>query len=147
MRIRSASLWLFGVLTLAAAVFAQTTPGQTKAPAAAGLDDRFQERVLARIPATYGEVVGGNVRVLPDGRTFGYLAPKGAKYAVIYNGKEVTELDPDPARDPRQGFHRNFAEPVGLSQVRDINKWQHSFLSQTLKPGPAASATDAWGRR
>lgn len=94
MRVRSVGLCLFCVLTLAATALAQTTPEQTKAPAAAGLDDRFQEKLLARIPTIYGEVVGANVKMLTDGRTFGYLAHKGAKQAVIYMGKEVTELDP-----------------------------------------------------
>ena len=78
MRVRSASLWLFGVLTLAAAVFAQTTPGQTKAPAAAGPDDLFQEKTLATVPGNYGKLLVDSVKVLADGKTYGYLVEKGA---------------------------------------------------------------------
>ncbi|MGA3014696.1 MAG: WD40 repeat domain-containing protein, partial [Bacteroidales bacterium] len=59
------------------------------------LDQRFTEKVLATIPNIYGWVSWQNVKILSDGKTFGYLAKKGTNYAVIYNGKEVTELDPD----------------------------------------------------
>jgi len=57
MRVRFAGLCLSVLLTVAAMAFAQTTPGQTKAPTAAGADDRFQDKLLARIPAIYGEVI------------------------------------------------------------------------------------------
>ena len=56
-------------------------------------DQRFNENILATVPETYNTV--SSVKILSDGRTFGYLARKGSRFAVIFNGREVTELDPD----------------------------------------------------
>jgi hypothetical protein len=74
---------------------APATPTVPGPQTAVTLDQRFTEKVLATVPETYGEVNWKNIKILPDGRTFGYLARKGANYVVIYDGKEVTELDPD----------------------------------------------------
>lgn len=58
-------------------------------------EDLFQERALTTIPDSYGKLVANSAEVLADGKTYGYLVQKGANLALIHDGKEVTELDPD----------------------------------------------------
>jgi Tol biopolymer transport system component len=126
--------------------FAQTTPGQTKAPTAAGADDRFQDKLLARIPAIYGEVVGANVKVLPDGKTFGYLAHKGAKYAVVYGGKEVTELDPvDVWQDPHRGGGILFSGKRNGKWVYVLGDAVHEVPSESTSSFRVSRSGEHWG--
>ena len=102
MRARSVLLCSLILATIAPA---QSTITPFKAEAVSPPASAFEEKVLATVPETYGKLETYNVIILPDGKTFGYLAPHNSGYAAIYNGKEVVDgLDrPGPMENPGGG--------------------------------------------